>query len=171
MAHAYSHLYQIPTTGLRFFTVYGPWGRPDMAYFRFVDAISRGKPIDVYNHGNMKRDFTYIDDVVQGIARLIDCPPTVVVDSATSLSQALYRVYNIGNHQPIELLRFIEVIEQALGKQAQLTMKPMQPGDVLETYADVSDLMAETGFLPGTPIEVGIGRFVEWYRTYYGNHP
>jgi UDP-glucuronate 4-epimerase len=169
MAHAYSHLYQIPTTGLRFFTVYGPWGRPDMAYFKFVDAIARGKPIDVYNHGHMKRDFTYIDDVVQGVARVMVRPPTSVVDAKASLSQAFYRIYNIGNHQPVELLQFIQVIEAALGQKADMVMQPMQPGDVLETYADVSDLMQDVGFSPSTPIEVGIGKFVDWYREYYGS--
>ncbi len=167
MAHAYSHLYQIPATGLRFFTVYGPWGRPDMAYFKFVDAIARGRPIDVYNHGNMKRDFTYIDDVVEGVARVMVNPPTTVVDAEASLSQAFYKIYNIGNHQPVELLRFIQVIEAALGKKAEMRMQPMQPGDVLETYADVSDLMADVGFSPSTSIEAGIGKFVEWYRSYY----
>lgn len=167
MAHAYSHLYQIPTTGLRFFTVYGPWGRPDMAYFKFVDAIAQGHPIDVYNYGQMKRDFTYIDDVVEGVARVMVQPPTTVVDEASTLSQALYKIYNIGNHQPVELLRFIQVIEAAVGKPAKLNMKPMQPGDVLETYADVSDLVRDVGFSPNTTIEAGIGRFVEWYKGYY----
>jgi len=167
MAHAYSHLYQIPTTGLRFFTVYGPWGRPDMAYFKFVEAITQGQPIEVYNNGQMKRDFTYIDDVVEGIVRVMVQPPTQVVDQTATLSQALYKIYNIGNHQPVELLRFIQVIEAALGKKAQLNLKPMQPGDVLATYADVSDLMRDVGFSPSTPIEDGIGRFVDWYRSYY----
>lgn len=167
MAHAYSHLYQIPTTGLRFFTVYGPWGRPDMAYFKFVEAIDQGRPIDVYNHGEMKRDFTYIDDVVEGVARVMVRPPTALVDEASTLSKALYKIYNIGNHQPVELLRFIRVIEEAVGKPAQLTMRPMQPGDVLETYADVSDLVRDVGFSPSTTIEEGIGRFVDWYQDYY----
>ena len=139
-----------------------------MAYFKFVDAIARGKTIDVYNYGNMKRDFTYIDDVVEGIARVMVRPPTTVVDAATSLSQALYKIYNIGNHQPVELLQFIGVIEDALGQKADLNLQPMQPGDVLETYADISDLMRDVGFSPSTPIEVGIGKFVAWYRSYYG---
>lgn len=167
MAHAYSHLYQMPTTGLRFFTVYGPWGRPDMAYFKFVDAITQGKTIEVYNYGNMKRDFTYIDDVVEGVARVMVRPPTTVVDADASLSQALYKIYNIGNHQPVELMQFIRVIEEALGQKADLNLQPMQPGDVLETYADVSDLMQDVGFSPGTPIEEGIGKFVAWYQSYY----
>jgi UDP-glucuronate 4-epimerase len=168
MAHAYSHLYQIPTTGLRFFTVYGPWGRPDMAYFKFVDAIAKGKPIDVYNHGKMKRDFTYIDDVVEGVARVMVRPPTTVVDAGASRSEAFYKVYNIGNHEPVELMRFIEVIEGAVGKRAEMNLLPMQPGDVLETYADVSDLMRDVGYAPSTTIEEGMGRFVDWYVGYYG---
>lgn len=166
MAHAYSSLYQIPTTGLRFFTVYGPWGRPDMAYFKFVEAILGGRPIQVFNQGQMKRDFTYVDDVVEGVVRVMTHIPKA--DTQTSLdSQAPYKIYNIGNHQPVELLRFIQVIESALGKTAQMIMCPMQPGDVPATYADVSDLMADVGFAPSTPLEAGIERFVSWYRDYY----
>ena len=169
MAHAYSHLYQIPMTGLRFFTVYGPWGRPDMAYFKFVDAIANNRPIEVYNHGQMKRDFTYIDDVVEGIVRVMTHIPQSLADVPDNASQALYKVYNLGNHQPVELLRFIQVIEQAMGKPAELVMKPMQPGDVVATYADVSDLQTDIGFSPSTPLETGIAKFVDWYKAYYSN--
>lgn len=169
MAHAYSHLYQIPMTGLRFFTVYGPWGRPDMAYFKFVDAIANNRPIEVYNHGQMKRDFTYIDDVVEGIVRVMTHIPQSLADVPDNASQALYKVYNLGNHQPVELLRFIQVIEQAIDKSAELVMKPMQPGDVVATYADVSDLQTDIGFSPSTPLETGIAKFVDWYQAYYGN--
>ncbi|MFZ5594900.1 MAG: NAD-dependent epimerase [Pseudomonadota bacterium] len=172
MAHTYSHLYRIPTTGLRFFTVYGPWGRPDMALFKFTQNILAGKPIDVYNYGNHKRDFTYIDDIVEGVVRVLDKVPEPnpqwsgdQPDSATSL--APYRLYNIGNHQPVELLHFIEVLEKALGKKAEKNLLPMQQGDVLATYADVDDLMRDAGFAPATPIEEGIARFVAWYREYY----
>lgn len=167
MAHAYSHLYGIPTTGLRFFTVYGPWGRPDMAYFKFVDAIAKGKPIEVYNHGKMKRDFTYIDDVVEGIVRLLDLTPTAIAATANVNSEARYKIYNIGNHSPVELMTFIEVVEQAMGKTAEKIMQPMQPGDVVATYADVDDLMRDVDFKPDTPLEVGIQKFVDWYRNYY----
>ncbi|MGB3308504.1 MAG: NAD-dependent epimerase [Nodosilinea sp.] len=167
MAHAYSNLYQIPTTGLRFFTVYGPWGRPDMAYFTFVESILRDRPIQVFNQGQMKRDFTYVDDVVEGVVRVMEHIPTAGTQTSSD-SQAPYKIYNIGNHQPVELLRFIQVIEAALGKTAQTIMCPMQPGDVPATYADVSDLMADVGFAPSTPLEVGIERFVAWYRQYYG---
>jgi UDP-glucuronate 4-epimerase len=160
MAHAYSHLYRIPITGLRFFTVYGPWGRPDMAYFKFVKAIDQGKPIDVYNFGDMKRDFTYIDDVIEGIVRVLHKPSPVG-------DQAPYKIYNIGNHSPVELLTFIEIVEKNLGKVAQKNFLPMQPGDVLSTYADVEDLMQDVGFQPKTPIEQGISQFVQWYRQYY----
>lgn len=166
MAHAYSSLYQIRTTGLRFFTVYGPWGRPDMAYFKFVEAILGDRPIQVYNQGRMKRDFTYIDDVVEGVVRVMQRSPGAN-HNLDSDSQAPYKIYNIGNHQPVELLRFIQVIETALGKTAQKVLVPMQPGDVTATYADVSDLMADVGFAPSTPIEEGIGKFVAWYRQYY----
>jgi UDP-glucuronate 4-epimerase len=170
MAHAYSHLYQIPMTGLRFFTVYGPWGRPDMAYFKFVDAIANNRPIEVYNYGRMKRDFTYVDDVVEGIVRVMPHIPQSLADLSDNASQALYKIYNLGNHQPVELLTFIQVIEQALGKPAELVMKPMQPGDVVETYADVSDLQMDIGFSPSTPLETGIAKFVDWYQVYYGNN-
>jgi len=167
MAHAYSHLYQIPTSGLRFFTVYGPWGRPDMAYFKFVDAIANNRPIDVYNNGKMKRDFTYIDDVVEGIIRLMPKPPQSV-DVADSInSHARYKIYNIGNNQPVELMMFIEIIETAMGQKAQKNMLPMQPGDVPMTYADVEALSQAVGFAPNTPLEVGIGKFVAWYNEYY----
>jgi UDP-glucuronate 4-epimerase len=168
MAHAYSSLYQIPTTGLRFFTVYGPWGRPDMAYFKFTEAIICDRPIQVYNYGKMKRDFTYIDDVVEGVVRVMARPPSAPrLTDRTDDNPAPYKLYNIGNHQPIELLRFIEAIETALGKPAQKIMQPMQPGDVLQTYADVTDLMADVGFAPNTPIEQGIQQFIDWYRHYY----
>ncbi|MDJ0705001.1 MAG: NAD-dependent epimerase [Leptolyngbyaceae cyanobacterium MO_188.B28] len=171
MAHSYSHLYNLPVTGLRFFTVYGPWGRPDMAYFKFVKAISEDHPIEVYNYGKMKRDFTYIDDVIEGVVRVIKHPPTASTNAVATSdgfnSQARYKIYNIGNNQPIELMRFIEVIEQALGKKAKTNMLPMQPGDVPATYADVDDLARDVGFRPATPIEVGIERFVKWYREYY----
>jgi UDP-glucuronate 4-epimerase len=166
IAHSYSHLYQIPMTGLRFFTVYGTWGRPDMAYFKFVKAIEEGKPIDVYNFGNMQRDFTYIDDVVEGIVRVMQKPPVPIQNEDETFS-APYKLYNIGNNQPVTLGRFIEVIEQALGKVAQKNFLPMQPGDVPTTYADVDALIQDVGFKPCTSIEEGIGKFVEWYRAYY----
>jgi UDP-glucuronate 4-epimerase len=172
MAHTYSSLYSLPTTGLRFFTVYGPYGRPDMALFLFTKAIVEGKPIDVFNNGKMKRDFTYVDDIVEGIVRLVPKAPTpdknwsgLAPDPASSF--APYRVYNIGNNRPVELLRFIEVIEQHLGKRAIKNFMPLQDGDVPETYADVNDLMREIDFKPATPIEVGIGKFVDWYKEYY----
>jgi UDP-glucuronate 4-epimerase len=164
MAHAYSHLYQIPITGLRFFTVYGPWGRPDMAYFKFVDAIANDKPIHIYNHGKMKRDFTYVDDVVEGIVRLLKKIPQ---PEASSQGGPPYKIYNIGNNSPVELLHFIEVIEAAMGKSAQKVMMPMQPGDVPATYADVDDLIADIDFRPNTSLENGINRFVGWYREYF----
>jgi UDP-glucuronate 4-epimerase len=167
MAHSYSHLYGIPVTGLRFFTVYGPWGRPDMAYFKFVDAIAHNRPIEVYNYGKMQRDFTYIDDVVEGIFRLLDYLPRQISTPHTINSKACYKIYNIGNHSPVELLKFIELIETAMGQQAEKIMKPMQPGDVMTTYADVDDLMKDVGFQPNTPIEVGIQKFIHWYRNYY----
>ncbi|WP_088892831.1 NAD-dependent epimerase [Leptolyngbya ohadii] len=166
IAHTYSHLYGIPTTGLRFFTVYGAWGRPDMAYFKFVQAIESGQAIDVYNNGDMKRDFTYIDDVIEGVVRVMQKPPQS--GASEEISQVPYKLYNIGNHQPVSLLRFIEVIEQSLGKTAQKNFLPMQPGDVPTTYADVEDLMRDVGFQPSTPLEVGIDRFVAWYRSYFG---
>jgi UDP-glucuronate 4-epimerase len=164
MAYTYSHLYRLPMTGLRFFTVYGPWGRPDMAYFKFVKAIEAGQAIDVYNHGEMKRDFTYIDDIVEGVVRVMHKPPSEGADLA---NQAPYKLYNIGNNQPVTLRKFIEVIEAATGKEAQKNYLPMQPGDVPITYADVDELMQDVGFKPSTSIEEGIGRFVEWYRGYY----
>lgn len=168
IAHAYSHLYNLPMTGLRFFTVYGPWGRPDMAYFKFVKAIEENCPIEVYNYGKMQRDFTYIDDVVEGMVRVMAQPPQGPMPDAAQLNtQAPYRIYNIGNHSPVELERFIAVIEQALGKTAQKNFLPMQPGDVPATYADVDDLTQEVGFKPDTSIEDGIRCFVQWYRHYY----
>jgi UDP-glucuronate 4-epimerase len=166
MAHAYSHLYQLPVTGLRFFTVYGPWGRPDMAYFKFVQAIDQGKAIEVYNQGHMQRDFTYIDDVIEGVVRVLHHIPQPGRETE-QMSKAPYQLYNIGNHCPVELLRFIEIVEQAVGKPAQKNFLPMQPGDVLATYADVDDLMQDVGFKPSTSIEVGIQKFVTWYRSYY----
>ncbi|NJL46253.1 MAG: NAD-dependent epimerase [Leptolyngbyaceae cyanobacterium SM2_5_2] len=168
MAHAYSSLYQIPTTGLRFFTVYGPWGRPDMAYFKFTEAILQDRPIAVYNYGRMARDFTYIDDVVESLVRVMTHPPQgSSPPDTTGNNQAPYKLYNIGNHQPIELRRFIAAIEAAVGKTAQTILQPIQPGDVMSTYADVNDLMADVGFAPNTPIEKGIQQFVTWYRRYY----
>ncbi len=172
MAHTYAHLFAIPTTGLRFFTVYGPWGRPDMAYFSFTKAILEGRPIDVYNNGRMQRDFTYIDDIIEGIVRVMAHIPAPnpswdpeKPDPATS--SAPYRVYNIGNNQPVQLGRFIEVLEECLGKKANKNLLPMQPGEVFVTYADVADLSAAVGFRPDTSIEDGIARFVDWYREYY----
>jgi UDP-glucuronate 4-epimerase len=172
MAHTYSHLYQLPSTGLRFFTVYGPWGRPDMSYSLFAGNILQGKPIDVFNYGNHRRDFTYIDDVVEGVIRVLDRIPEPnpewsgdVPDPASS--SAPYRLYNIGNNQPVELRRYIEVLEDCLGKKAQLNLLPLQPGDVPDTYADVTDLVRDTGYKPDTPIEVGLANFVAWYREYF----
>lgn len=172
MAHAYSNLYQIPTTGLRFFTVYGPYGRPDMALFLFTKAILEGKPIDVFNQGKMKRDFTYVDDIVEGIVRLIPKPPQgnpewsgLRPDPACSF--APYKIYNIGNNNPVELMHFIDVLEQKLGKKAIRNLLPLQDGDVPETYANVDDLMTDVGFKPSTSIEHGIEQFVNWYREYY----
>jgi UDP-glucuronate 4-epimerase len=172
MAHTYSHLYQIPTTGLRFFTVYGPWGRPDMAPILFTKAILAGKPIDVFNHGKMRRDFTYIDDIVEGIARVIQKIPQpnplwTGDRPDPSSSKAPYKIYNIGNSQPVELLNFIETIESCLGKKAQKNFLPMQPGDVVATYADVDDLMRDVGFKPQTSLQTGISQFIEWYLNYY----
>ncbi len=172
MAHSYSHLYRIPTTGLRFFTVYGPWGRPDMAYFNFTKAILKGEPIKVFNYGQMKRDFTYIDDIVEGIVRLVDHPAAVNPNwnglvPANDSSSAPYRLYNIGNRSPVELLHFIQTLETLLGKKAVMEMLPMQPGDVLETVADVQALEEAVGFSPQTPIEVGLEKFVKWYRDFY----
>jgi UDP-glucuronate 4-epimerase len=172
MAHTYSGLYGLPTTGLRFFTVYGPWGRPDMALFLFTKAILEGRPIDVFNHGKMKRDFTYIDDIVEGVIRVADRTATANSDWSgqapdPGTSFAPWRVYNIGNNQPVELLHFITTLETYLGKTAVKNLLPLQPGDVPATFADVDDLMADTGFKPATPIEEGIKRFVAWYRGYY----
>lgn len=172
MAHTYSHLFHLPTTGLRFFTVYGPWGRPDMALFKFTKAILAGEPIDVYNHGRMQRDFTYIDDIAEGVIRTADHtaegnPEWSGEAPDPSCSRAPYRVYNIGNHQPVELLRVIELLEENIGRKAIRNMMPMQPGDVPATYADVEDLTRDVGFHPATPIETGVARFVEWYREYF----
>jgi UDP-glucuronate 4-epimerase len=172
MAHTYSHLFGLPTTGLRFFTVYGPWGRPDMALFRFTRNILAGLPIEVYNHGRHSRDFTYIDDIVEGVIRTLDRVPGAdpAFDPARpdpGTSSAPYRVYNIGNQQPVQLLRYIQVIEQALGRRADINLLPMQPGDVPDTEADCSELSRDTGYAPSTPIEVGVGRFVEWYLDYF----
>jgi UDP-glucuronate 4-epimerase len=172
MAHAYSSLFKIPCTGLRFFTVYGPWGRPDMVLFLFTKAILEGKPIDVFNYGNMKRDFTYIDDIIEGVVRVMDRLPgpnpgwnSEAPDPATGSGP--YRLYNIGNNHPVELRKFIEVLERALGKKAEKNLLPMQPGDVLATYADVDDLIQDVGFGPSTSLETGIQWFVDWYRSYY----
>lgn len=172
MAHTYSHLYGIPTTGLRFFSVYGPWGRPDMALFLFTKAILSGQPIDVFNNGKMKRDFTYIDDIVEGIVRVMERIPTPNPDWSSehpdpATSHAPYQIYNIGNNQPVELMYFIEVLESCLGIKARKNMLPMQPGDVPMNYADINALMVDAGFKPQTSIEVGIRKFVEWYRSYY----
>ncbi len=172
MAHCYSHLYRLPTTGLRFFTVYGPWGRPDMALFLFTKAILSGQPLTVFNHGKMRRDFTYIDDIVQGVVRTSDRiaapdPQWNPAKPDPGTSSAPYRLYNIGNHSPVELTHFIACIEQALGRKAVLNLQPMQPGDVPATAADVADLTRDTGFTPATPIETGIARFIAWYRDYY----
>ena len=165
LAHVYAHLYALPVTGLRFFTVYGPWGRPDMALFKFCKAIINGEPVDVYNHGKMLRDFTYVDDIVAAIIRLMKTPP--VAGQGPSPSSAPYRVYNIGNNQPVELMRLVELVEQHIGKKAKLNMLPMQPGDVPVTYADVDELARDIGYRPETSIEVGVARFLEWYRRHY----
>jgi UDP-glucuronate 4-epimerase len=172
MAHSYAHLYQLPVTGLRFFTVYGPWGRPDMALFTFTRQIFAGEPIEVYNHGKHARDFTYIDDIVEGVIRVADRTPEPnpswdAANPDPGTSSAPYRLYNIGNHQPVELLDFIAAIEKATGRMAQKNFLPMQPGDVLATYADVDDLARDVGFAPHTPLEEGVAKFVEWYRAYY----
>ena len=173
MAHTYAAIYGIPMTGLRFFTVYGPWGRPDMALFMFTKAILEGGYIDVYNHGDMRRDFTYIDDIVEGVVRVMDCIPSADPawdgnrpDPGTSF--APYRVYNIGNNNPVGLMDFIGTLEKCLGRKAKKNLMPMQPGDVPETCADIDDLMTAVGFKPSTPVEEGIRRFVEWYKGYYG---
>lgn len=172
MAHTYSHLYNIPTTGLRFFTVYGPWGRPDMAYFSFTKDIIEGNPIKVFNHGKMERDFTYIDDIVEGIVKLIPRAPEKNPDWDESIDElgasfAPYRVYNIGNNSPVPLMKFINVLEEKIGKEANKQYMEMQPGDVLRTYADVSELERDIDFKPSTSIEDGLGKFVDWYKEYY----
>jgi UDP-glucuronate 4-epimerase len=172
MAHTYSHLFGLPTTGLRFFTVYGPWGRPDMALFLFTRKILAGEPIDVFNNGQHTRDFTYIDDIVEGIIRTLDRVPGPdplynPMQPTPASSTAPYRLYNIGNHQPVELLRYIEVLEDCLGRKAERRLLPLQPGDVPDTYADVEALSRDTGYSPSTPIETGVKRFVEWYREFY----
>jgi UDP-glucuronate 4-epimerase len=170
MAHSYAHLYGIPSTGLRFFTVYGPWGRPDMAYFSFTESILAGRPIRVFNHGELERDFTYIDDIVEGVVRVIGAPPRPDPSRALSspaVSPAPYRIYNIGNNRPVKLLEFVGLLERILGRKAALEFLPMQAGDMLRTCADVSDLHKAVGFRPDTPIESGLARFVEWYRQYY----
>jgi UDP-glucuronate 4-epimerase len=174
MAHNYSALFKFPTTGLRFFTVYGPWGRPDMALFLFTRNILEGKPIDVFNHGHHKRDFTYVDDIVEGVVRTLDHPARPDPnwnsdDPDPARSSAPFRIYNIGNSRPVELMRYIEVLEECLGRKAQKNMLPMQLGDVPDTAADIDDLVAEVGYRPQTPIEVGVRRFVDWYCDYYGH--
>jgi UDP-glucuronate 4-epimerase len=171
MAHTYSHLFQLPTTGLRFFTVYGPWGRPDMAYYSFTKDIIEENPIKVFNNGDMRRDFTYIDDIVEGIVRLLDKPPKCNSDwdrfnPDPSSSYAPYKVYNIGNHNPVKLMDFINVLEKLIGKKAKMEFLPMQPGDVKETYADITDLHKDVGFYPSTSIEEGLANFVKWYKLY-----
>lgn len=172
MAHSYSHLYGLPATGLRFFTVYGPWGRPDMAYFLFAKAILAGKPIKVFNNGKMKRDFTYIDDIVEGVFRVIDSPPAPHPEwnrdqPEPSTSWCPFKIYNIGNNKQEDLLHFIEVLEDCLGKKAKKEFLPMQDGDVQATYANIDDLIRDVGFKPSTTIEEGLGKFVQWYREYY----
>ena len=172
MAHTYSHLFNIPSTGLRFFTVYGPWGRPDMALFKFTHNILAGKPIDVFNYGKHRRDFTYIDDIVEGVIRVLDKPaasnPEWTGDHPDSASsKSPYRIYNIGNNQPVELMYYIEVLEKCLGKKAEMNLLPLQPGDVPDTYADVSDLVSDFGYKPEMSVEEGIQNFVNWYRDYY----
>ena len=172
MAHTYSHLYQLPTTGLRFFTVYGPCGRPDMALFLFTKNILAGKPIDVFNYGNHRRDFTYVDDIVEGVVRVIDNvaapnPEWSGDEPDSASSKGPYRLYNIGNNQPVELMHYIEVLENCLGKKAEKNLLPLQPGDVPDTYADVSDLVRDVGYKPDMSVEQGVANFVEWYRDYY----
>ena len=174
MAHTYSHLYGLPTTGLRFFTVYGPWGRPDMALFLFTKAILEGRPINVFNHGNMQRDFTFIDDIVEGVIRVLDRTPAPdpsydTIQSDPASSSAPYRVFNIGNSDPVPLLDFIACIERALGKKAEKNLLPLQDGDVPATYANTDALRDWVGFVPGTPVQDGVNRFVTWYREYYGH--
>jgi UDP-glucuronate 4-epimerase len=173
MAHSYSSLFGLPTTGLRFFTVYGPWGRPDMALFLFARAIVDGKPIEIFNHGHHKRDFTYIDDIVEGVVRVLGHVPPADPkwDSRQAdpgSSAAPYRLYNIGSNRPIDLLRYVELLEECLGKRVEKIMRPMQPGDVADTFADVSELIEDVDYKPGTPVEQGVRRFVDWFRSYYG---
>jgi len=173
MAHTYSHLYNLPTTGLRFFTVYGPWGRPDMALFLFAKAIFEDRPIEVYNYGNMQRDFTYIDDIVEGITRVVDNPPKGNLNWSgkepdPSSSKAPYKIYNIGNNSPVKLMDFIHAIETSIGKSAIKEMLPIQPGDVPSTYADVSDLVEDLDYKPNTSIQKGINEFIKWYRNFFG---
>jgi UDP-glucuronate 4-epimerase len=173
MAHTYAHLYQLPVTGLRFFTVYGPWGRPDMALFLFTKNILAGKPIDVFNYGNHRRDFTYVADIANGVVRAMDrvAQPNPAWDSNNpdpSSSKAPYRLYNIGNNAPVELMTYIRTLEQCLGKKAELNLLPLQVGDVPDTYADVEALVRDVGYKPATPVELGIKHFVDWYRSYYG---
>jgi UDP-glucuronate 4-epimerase len=172
MAHTYSHLFRIPTTGLRFFTVYGPWGRPDMALFMFTKNILAGQPINVFNYGKHRRDFTFIDDIVEGVVRILDKVPepnpdwsSDAPDSASS--NAPFKIYNIGNNEPVELMHYIKVLEDCLGKKAEMNMLPLQPGDVPDTYADVQDLVKDVGYKPATSVEDGVARFVEWYREYF----
>jgi UDP-glucuronate 4-epimerase len=172
MAHTYSHLFNLPTTGLRFFTVYGPWGRPDMALFLFTRRILAGEPIDVFNHGRHSRDFTYIDDIVEGVIRTLDTVPGPdpsydPLQPTPATSSAPYRLYNIGNHSPVELLRYIEVLEDCLGRKAEMNLLPLQPGDVPDSFADVQALRRDTGYAPSTPVETGVRNFVSWYRDYY----
>ena len=173
MAHTYSHLYRLPTTGLRFFTVYGPWGRPDMALFKFTRNILAGKPIDVFNYGKHRRDFTYIDDIVEGVVRTLDRIPQPNPDWSgehpdSATSTAPYALYNIGNNEPVELMRYIEVLEDCLGRKAEKNMLPLQPGDVPDTYADVQELIRDVGYKPDMPVEQGVANFVAWFREYYG---
>lgn len=173
MAHTYSHLFGLPTTGLRFFTVYGPWGRPDMSPFQFARRIIAGEPIDVYNEGRHVRDFTYVDDIVEGVVRCLDHVPRPDPDWSREkpdpgTSSAPYRLYNIGGNRPVELLRYIEIMEECIGRTAVKNMLPLQPGDVLATYADVDDLVRDVGYRPRTPLEEGMRRFIDWYRVYYG---
>ena len=173
MAHTYSHLYGLPATGLRFFTVYGPWGRPDMALFKFTRAILAGEPIDVYNYGKHRRDFTYIDDIVEGVIRVLDRIPEGSPDWSgdrpdPATARAPYRLYNIGNHKPVELMEYIAVLERCLGMKARMNLLPLQAGDVPDTYADVGDLVTDTGYRPDTSVADGVARFVAWYRAFYG---
>ncbi len=172
MAHTYSHLYRLPTTGLRFFTVYGPWSRPDMAMLKFSHKIMQGEPIDVFNYGKHRRDFTYIDDIVEGVIRVLDRTPEPNPDWSSdkpdsASSTAPYRLYNIGSNQPVELMRYIEALEESLGKKAELNMLPLQDGDMVATYADVEDLIEDTGYKPDTPLEVGVKNFADWFLNYY----